>query len=101
MPYLKLFHGRDHPDRPLDDWGEPGPVFGPFAYFHTTYCADIKFADGAGRLLLSGDLVYYDRMFYGDWSVFDGPLSEEDRQRLVPFEAAKARLPDASRPSML
>ena len=74
MPYLKLFHGRERPDEPLDDWGEPGPIFGPYPFFHTTYQSDIKFDDDRGVLRIVGDLVYYDGMFYGDWSVFDGPV---------------------------
>ena len=28
--YLHLFHGRAEPDQSLDDWGEQGPVLGPF-----------------------------------------------------------------------
>jgi len=95
MPYLKLFHGRERPDEQLNDWGELGPIFGPFPYFHTTYDCDIKFDDTAGhRLKVVGDLVYYDGMFYGDRSIYDGPISEEDALRHVLFEPAKAEVPE-------
>ena len=94
MPYLKLFHGRETPDEQLDDWGKPGPIFGPFPYFHTTYGAHITFDHDEGYLSIVGDLVYYDGLFYGDWSVFDGPPSEEDRGRHVPFSAEKAEVPE-------
>src|SRR5690606_1216474 len=95
MPYLKLFHGRKRPEEPLEDWGEPGPIFGPFPYFHTTYGSSIQFVhEVEHQLQIVGDLVYYDGMFYGDWSVFDGPPSDEDRHRLTLFDAGKANVPD-------
>ncbi|MCA9078012.1 MAG: hypothetical protein R3C02_26340 [Planctomycetaceae bacterium] len=97
MPYLKLFHGRERPDEQLDDWGEPGPIFGPYPYFHATYQSDIKFEDERGVLTIVGDLVYYDGMFYGDWSVFDGPVSDEDAHRHILFESDKAVVPDKFR----
>lgn len=92
MPYLKLFHGRRDPHATLEDWGEPGPIFGPFPYFHTTYGAHIQFGDGDSRLTIVSELVYYDGWFYGDWSVFDGPPSDEDRHRLTDFQPGKAEV---------
>lgn len=97
MPYLKLFHGRKDPRAPLEDWGEPGPIFGPFPFFHTTYGAHIQFGDGDSRLTIVGDLVCYGGLFYGDWSVFDGPPSDEDRHRLADFDPAKAEVPEQYR----
>jgi hypothetical protein len=98
MPYLKLFHGRQRPDERLEDWGEPGPIFGPFTYFHTTYGSSIKFVDDEEHMFqIVDDLVYYDGNFYGDWSVFDGPPSDEDRPRLTAFDSAKAEVPEQYR----
>src|ERR1700730_17499869 len=98
MPvYLELFHGRNSIDETLDDWGSPGPILGPLAYVHTTYATDIKIetADGLdGVLRLAGegtkDLLYYDGVYYGDWSVF-GPerLRDDLASRLQPYDAAK------------
>ncbi|MBX3436986.1 MAG: hypothetical protein KF861_05815 [Planctomycetaceae bacterium] len=97
MPYLKLFHGRQKPDERLEDWGEPGPIFGPFPCFQTTYGSHIQFDEGRGELTIVGDLVYYDGMFYGDWSVYGGPPSEEDRHRLTEFDPARAEVPEQYR----
>ena len=73
--YLELFHGREDPKQELDDWGTPGPVLGPFQYVHTTYGTHIKMEMPTGDVLIDmtvGDgLVYYDGVYYGDWSVFD------------------------------
>lgn len=94
MPYLKLFHGRKNPHATLEGWGEPGPIFGPFPYFHTTYGAHIQFGEGDCRLTIVSDLVYYAGWFYGDWSVFDGPPSDEDRHRLTEFQPGNAEVPE-------
>ena len=40
--YIELFHGRNDPDQEMEDWGVPGPVFGPFRFAHTTYSDHIK-----------------------------------------------------------
>lgn len=98
MAYLELFHGRKTPDERLDDWGEQGPVFGPFPYFHTTYALEIKFGEPGHVLsILQPDgLVYYDGMYYGDWSVFSGEefdSNAEIQQRLAVFQQEKADLP--------
>jgi hypothetical protein len=101
MPvYLELFHGRKSVDETLNDWGSQGPILGPLKYVHTTYLTDMKVAmvDGLEGVLRlgGGDLLYYDNIYYGDWSVF-GPeeLQTGDTCRLKPFEAAKAVPPDA------
>lgn len=71
--YLQLFHGRKNIDDKLDDWGEQGPFLGPFTFVHTTYAVHIKFGmpDGDDRhwLTIVNDMVYYNGMYYGDWSV--------------------------------
>lgn len=86
MAYLKLFHGRKEPKQDMEDWGEQGPVFGPFPFFHTTYGSEIKFGEGL-YLKIVGDCVYYDGWYYGDWSVFDGPHDHDE------FDQSKATLP--------
>ena len=90
MPYLMLWHGRSTPEEELTTWGENGPVFGPFPFFHMTYNCEIMFSDEEGhRLTVVQDLVYYDGMYYGDWSFFD-ELDNGHRCRLIPFDPLKA-----------
>lgn len=94
MAYLKLFHGRASPDEKLDGWGEEGPIFGPFPFFHTVYGSEITFdAEQAHTLPIIDDFVFYDGMFYGDWSVYDGPVDAADESRLTEFEAGRTQVP--------
>jgi hypothetical protein len=96
--YLRLFHGRKNPTDQLDNWGSDGPVFGPLSYVHTTYASHIKLGepdqpfDNLGDLTMANDLVYYDGVWYGDWSVFSVEQLDDDQLRamLVPFEQARA-----------
>ncbi len=93
MPYLMLWHGRTNPEEELSNWGEAGPVFGPFLYFQMTYGIEIKFAREDGhRLSVVHGLVYYDGMYYGDWSFFD-EMDRGHRCRLIPFDPLKALIP--------
>lgn len=101
--YLELFHGRKDPFVDLDDWGEKGPVVGPFRYLHTTYASDLKYelylsCDDKrceGCISVFEDMVYYDGMFYGDWSIFaEDVLDHVDlRKRLTHFDPVKAEIP--------
>ncbi len=94
MPYLMLWHGRTGRDEEMDNWGELGPVFGPFPFFHMTYNCDIKFSHEEGHILnIVDDLVYYDGLYYGDWSIFDQP-DEEQQSRLIPFDPLKTVPPE-------
>lgn len=98
MVYLELFHGRKTPTEQLDDWGELGPVFGPFPFVHTTYACEIKLGEQAHVLpiLLPEGMTYYDGMYYGDWSVCSAQIFADNpnlQARLRAFEAAKACLP--------
>ncbi len=55
-----------------------------------TYNCDIKFSHEEGHVLnIVDDLVYYDGIYYGDWSIFDQP-DEEQLSRLIPFDPQKA-----------
>lgn len=105
MPvYLELFHGTETIDRSdLDNWGERGPILGPLAYVHTTYAGDLKCCpiDDQGEpderatvdIQVTIDcLLYYDGMYYGDWSVTDGSWakrSKGDRRRIRQVDASK------------
>ena len=99
--FLELFHGRPDPSQEMDDWGEPGPIFACPNYVHTTYACDIKLGEIGGQycdLKISQDgLVYYDGMWYGDWSVFvpdeKTRQSSEFTKRLAWFDPAKATPP--------
>ena len=88
MLYLKLWHGHRDPDEQLNGWGEDGPIFGPFAFFHMTYGCEIKFGD-AHCLTFVEDFVFYDGMFYGDWSFFD-QMDDSMSSRLIGFDPVKA-----------
>lgn len=97
MPvYLELFHGRRSPTEELDDWGSQGPILGPLAYVHTTYATDVKIetcngVDGVFRI--ENDVLFYDGMYYGDWSVFgEEVILRESRSigRIKQFDPAKA-----------
>lgn len=105
MPvYLELFHGTETTDRSkLDAWGEQGPILGPLAWVHTTYAGDLKCcpldADGKPNEFASADLqvaveclLFYDGMYYGDWSVTDGGWamrSKADRGRIRQVDAGR------------
>ena len=93
MPYLRLFHGRSDPQQSLDDWGDDGPIFGPYDFVHTTYADRIKLGNEDDHLLrIVEGLVYYGGMYYGDWSVFGesghslvrGSLTAFDPQQAIP-----------------
>jgi hypothetical protein len=92
-----LFHGRTDPSEDLDNWGSKGPVF-LVDYVHVTYRFDIKLGvpepAGDGDLKFADDLVYYDGVYYGDWSVFPEALLNQEpelRLRLTTFDHKKAR----------
>ncbi len=94
MAYLKLFHGRASPDEQLDGWGVDGPIFGPFPFFHMTYGVEIKFDQAQCHALsIFEGLVFYGGMYYGDWSVFDGPPDACDEEFVVEFAPDLAELP--------
>lgn len=106
MPvYLELFHGTESPDRSqLDGWGEQGPILGPLAYVHTTCAGDLKCCPLVGKnqpdestcanLQVTCEcLLYYDGVYYGDWSVTDGEWakqSRENRRRFKQVDTHKA-----------
>jgi hypothetical protein len=99
---LELFHGRTSPDEHLDNWGRQGPVF-LVDFVHLTYLCDIKLGidhpNGDGDLRFVEDLVYYNGIYYGDWSVFSPAiLNEEQKSRIVEFDHSKAEPPERKLP---
>ena len=94
---IELFHGRTTPDEKLEGWGRQGPVF-LVEYVHVTYLTCLKLGipepAGDGDLRFVQDLVYYDGIYYGDWSVFAPELLDaEQRSRLTEYDPAKATPP--------
>ena len=100
MLYIRLFHGRTDPNQDMDNWGTDGPIFGPYNYVHTTYRYHLKLgkADNfVDELFVDReDLIYYDCVYYGDWSVFDARILEESQFQISVFQQDKAKLPEKS-----
>jgi hypothetical protein len=101
--YLYLTHGRTTPDEHLQDWGPDGPVFGPFDWVHTTYAADVRcgeeIGEQGGELHIVENCLYYDGMYYGDWSVSAVEPDEQQKLRLTnTIDEAKAKAPDTVKP---
>ena len=80
---IELFHGRKDPNEDLQTWGLQGPVF-LVEYVHVTYAGDIKLGipepAGDGDLHYVEDLLFYDGIYYGDWSVFPEGLLKRESQ---------------------
>lgn len=100
---LELFHGRQDPRAEMDDWGDPGPVFGPYTGIQTTYAEDIKLVcdgDNYGRLIIVDGLVHYNGLYYGDWTVLNEARvlhSPDLLARLQAFEQELATGSDETR----
>ena len=93
--YVDLFHGRKTRDEEMEDWGVQGPVLGPYKHVTITYKGWIKcgkFDGDADFIKMVSDLVYYDGMFYGDFTMF-GDLSGFE-SRLEEFDNDKAKVPE-------
>ena len=97
MLYIRLFHGRTDPKQDMDDWGSDGPVLGPYKFAHTTYQCHLKLGKpdgGCDELYIVGpDMVFYDGMYYGDWSVFGDAEFEQDNFELSAYDQSKAKPP--------
>ena len=99
MLYIRLFHGRTDLNQDMDDWGSDGPVFGPYEFVHTTYATCVKLGkpdSDCDELFAFEDLLYYDGVCYGDWSVFVKATLEKTGFKVVSFEQSKADIPKAS-----
>ena len=96
MLYIRLFHGRCNPNQQMDDWGTDGPVFGPYEFAHTTYACSVKLGKQNGNcdeLYIYEDMVYYDGVYYGDWSIFDAKVFKKANFQTTVFKQDKANLP--------
>ena len=97
MLYLRLFHGRTNPAQDMDDWGSDGPVLGPYKFAHTTYHCCLKL----GRLdgdcdelyICQPDMIFYDGVYYGDWSVFGEAELKADNFELSIYDPSKTKPP--------
>ena len=73
---LHMFHGRNHPEEKLDNWGFDGPVL-RIEGFHVTYLTTFRIAvpeqvdptQDWHDLTFVDDLLYYGGKYYGDWSI--------------------------------
>lgn len=77
--YIHLFHGRSDPDKSMDDWGDDGPVLGPFEYVQITYLQTLRLGlpdGGDGWIRKVDDMLYYDGVYYGDLDIVS---SKNDR----------------------
>jgi hypothetical protein len=80
----------------MDDWGSDGPIFGPYEFAHTTYAWIIKLgrADGdCDELYVYEEMVFYDGVYYGDWSIFNLTTLEKGKYELTVFDPDKSKLP--------
>lgn len=92
--YMHLFHGRSHPGQDMEDWGTEGPVL-RIEGFHVTY-GGFRVCEPGGDwvdLTLVEDLLYYDGMYYGDWSIFTGWSDIELSRRAEDYDEAKSVRP--------
>ena len=96
MLYIRLFHGRSNPEQDLDDWGADGPVFGPYKFVHTTYSWHVVLGSQDkdwDELYVYEDMLFYDDMYYGDWSVISEEIFAKSGLTVTGFEQEKATLP--------
>ena len=101
MLYIRLFHGRTDPNQDMDDWGTDGPVLGPYIFAHTTYASHLKLGRPDGHCdelyVHAEDMVFYDGVYYGDWSIFNQDTLKEGGYQVSQFDPDKTCLP--SKPS--
>jgi hypothetical protein len=97
MLYIRLFHGRTDPQQAMNEWGTDGPVFGPYSYVHTTYSSLVRLGRDNEKCdelyVIERDLLFYDRVYYGDWSVFTDEIFKNSKYKAVKYDPLKARIP--------
>lgn len=96
MLYIRLFHGRTDPNQDMDEWGSDGPVFGPYEFVHTTYTTIVRLGkpdSNCDELFMTDDMLYYDGIYYGDWSVFNERTLNDGKYQTTVFEQPRANLP--------
>ncbi len=96
MLYIRLFHGRKDPNQDMNEWGSDGPVFGPYDYVHTTYANFIRMGKPDGNCdqlqVIEEDMLYYDNVYYGDWSVFTEKIFSQSDYKVSNLDPAKAKV---------
>ena len=73
-----------------------GRFFGPYKFAQTTYAYHIKLSrldSNREELFLHEDMLYYNGVYYGDWSVFTEEYFKKGEFATIPFEQSKANLP--------
>jgi hypothetical protein len=78
---IHLYHGRKDPQEQLEDWGEDGPLLGPFDGIHHTYLHHIRpviDGDSPADLAVVEDMYYYDGMYYGDMVIQSEELAKKE-----------------------
>jgi len=93
--YIRLFHGRTNANQDMNEWGLDGPIFGPYEFVHTTYALNLKLSKNGlcSEFFCYEDMVYYDGVYYGDWSVFGLETLEKRKYKPAVFEQKKEDLP--------
>ena len=89
--YLHLFNGRQ-PGEPLEDWGEDGPVLGPFEFVHVPWTSEINLDHDGASLKIVDSTVMYGGFFYSDFSVVSAQqfqASAELQAMHEPFDRTK------------
>jgi hypothetical protein len=93
---IRLFHGRRNPKEELEDWGEDGPVLGPFDGIHSTYLHHIRpvvQGDSEVDLEIVEDMLYYDGVYYGDWTVLSWDLAQKEYGNILqPLDPEKCKV---------
>ncbi len=96
--YLTLFHGRATLEEDMTDWGESGPVLGPFTFAHVTYGETVRCGTddngGVAWFDLRDGCVFYGGVWYGDFIVSADP---QLAGQAVAFDKAKAALAPSAR----
>ena len=88
--FRALSEGRRAPGKRLDIKYCFGPAFGPFKSIN---CANGTIWGGGGTYLsLKEGLVYYDGVYYGQWTIFDA-TGREDVYFPCAIDPAKSKLP--------
>jgi len=97
MLYIRLFHGRTDPNQDMNGWGSDGPVFGPYKFVHTTYHCCLKMGKLNGDCdelyIVQPDMIFYDGIYYGDWSVFGEAEFKQGDFKLSTYDSSKAKPP--------
>lgn len=75
--YVQLNDGRMAGET-FAGFGRRGPIFGPYGYVRANSDGTIQLADGHVLQTRDGE-VYYDQVFYREWSLFPAEAAEWDK----------------------